>query len=375
MLNRCLSIALTLAMLTGCATAPRNGHLVIAGGNPGPHDDAIYGRVMELAGPGAPIGVLLTASGIPEESGPEHLADFNERGGTATLIDIPMDSVADASDPAKAAQIEAKRAIFFVGGDQSRIIRAFRPDTGDTVAYTALWRVLDRGGVISGSSAGAAMMCDPCIRGGPSEEALLNGLSTDLEEGFRVDRGMGFFPYGTVDQHFLVRGRLGRLVAAMEITGEKRGFGVEEARAMSVDLATHAIEAIGPRSVMIVETNRARRDGLRRTGIEVSLLGDGDRIHGKTGKIDPVAGKSIRAGGSGTLAETRQPAWEECAISEAMIALAASADESVTLSSEAFDLVFSKTNRTQIYGTASESWTDDPTIIRMKLDILPRAPG
>jgi cyanophycinase len=242
--------------------------------------------MVALAGEGATVGVLPTASGVPEESGPGTVEDFAAHGVSATVIDVNFKAPQEAANPEKAAQIAAHRAIWFTGGVQSRIIDAFRPATGDTVGYTALAGVLAGDGVIGGTSAGAAMMSDPCILWGNSSEALLIGLSDAEDRGVLVGRGMGFFPYGLTDQHFVRRGRLGRLVVALMESGVPRGFGVEENSALQVDLETHTLTAVGNhRPIVYVDVSEATRVGLARTGIRVSVLGNGDTINGITGKI------------------------------------------------------------------------------------------
>ena len=88
---------------------------------------------------------------------------------------------------------------------------------------------------MSGSSAGAAIMSDPMITSGSSVEALVYPPAPQPHDTrLSVGRGLGFFPLGLVDQHFLQRGRLGRLVAAMMATGWPHGFGIDENTAMVI---------------------------------------------------------------------------------------------------------------------------------------------
>ena len=63
----------------------------------------------------------------------------------------------------------------------------------------------------------AASMSDPMIAGGDSLNSLLLGPRTENSKGrgVEIEKGMGFFPYGFTDQHFLRRGRFGRLVVAL----------------------------------------------------------------------------------------------------------------------------------------------------------------
>jgi cyanophycinase len=234
-----------------------SGRLVIVGGALRARHADVYRAVLDHVGPTGRVGVLPTASGVPEESGPGTVEDFQRHaseGQVIELIDVRHDTPELAHDPQIVAAIEACDAIWFTGGDQSRIIAVFRPEAGDTPGFHAIRSVLQRGGVIGGTSAGAAMMSDPMIRWGNSHEALLLGAADDLEDfGVAIGRGMGFFPFGVTDQHFIARGRLGRLLVACDLAGVTLGFGVEENCALVVDLATGTLTAVGEPGLLAIE--------------------------------------------------------------------------------------------------------------------------
>lgn len=167
--------------------------------------------------------------------------------------------------PALAEQIERFDGFWFLGGDQMRIGESLRrmPDQ-DSPALAAMRRVLARGGVIGGTSAGAAMMSDPMIAGGDSFNALRLAPAsyaerTEGSDGGRLylHHGLGFFPYGLVDQHFDRRARLGRLVRALIETGVGMGFAVDEDSAMLVDLARGGLTALGSATVTVIDVRGA----------------------------------------------------------------------------------------------------------------------
>lgn len=248
-----LAVATTL---TACAsrdmaidrtTHPKRGALVIAGGSVNPDNEGIYRAVLEKLPPDGSVVVLPTASGVPERSGPRTVDDFGPYidNHTVELVEITHETPERAADPLFVDPIAAANAAYFTGGDQARILRAFRPDEGDTIGMEALRGILARGGVIGGTSAGAAMMSDPMIRGGTSRRALLAGVSDDDNRGVSIGRGMGFFPYGIVDQHFWERSRVGRLATALRVENIEWGFGVNENRALDADLATGTLRPVG----------------------------------------------------------------------------------------------------------------------------------
>ncbi|HEX2839066.1 MAG TPA: cyanophycinase [Phycisphaerales bacterium] len=244
---------------------------------------AVYGRLMELAGEGATIGVVPTATGVenPGAATVQLLKTYAKPSQTVVLLPLTKDDGANADKPEVADQIRACRGLWFVGGDQSRITAVFRPPyrlaptvpgfveaappTGHTpsLAYEATLDVLRGGGVIAGTSAGAAMMSSPMITGGSTEGALNHGAvwSNDPteEQGVGLASGMGYFPYGLLDQHFLERGRLGRLLVAMHAADIHNAWAIRENGCLEVDLATGRMRAIGPYAVVHVRLPKGTR--------------------------------------------------------------------------------------------------------------------
>lgn len=261
----CVLLALVVAVLTAPLTYAA-GTLVIVGGALNPDHAAVYQAFLDAAGAKARIAVLPTASGVPERSGPLTVQDFQqyaEPTQSIELVYITQDDQAAAQSESMAAYLKQFDGIWFTGGDQSRILNVFRPideegNVVDTLGYEALKEVLQRGGVVGGTSAGAAMMSDPMIKWGNSHEAFLVGRSDLLEDwGVGVTRGMGFFPFGMVDQHFFRRGRLGRLMVACETESMPIGIGVAENTAMVVDLAAKKIkQVVGEKGVLVVERDQ-----------------------------------------------------------------------------------------------------------------------
>lgn len=360
--------------------APGAGHLIIIGGALSAENEEIYGRMVQLAGDG-PIGIVPTASGVPDESLTGALARFDRWGGAgrSVAIDIRHDQPEQAANPEWAARIATCRGIFFTGGVQTRILNAFRPEAGDTVCHHAVQGVLAAGGFVAGSSAGAAMMSDPMIAGGTSRAALRFGVvdEDDADRGVRIGRGMGYFPYGLTDQHFLARGRLGRLIVALEQTGLDFGYGVEENRAIHADLARHRIEAIGgPHAVLMVDVSRMQRQGTSLHNVRLALLSSGDAVSALDGRVVPAPGRMpatipVEAGAS----ELRHDnAWGRNVIPELMADLVLGpAPRAVALDPD-FEIVLSTDAETRRFDDP-EPGSRTPTIVNLRLDIRPRATG
>ena len=151
--------------------------------------------------------------------------------------------------------------------------------SAETPALAAIRRALGAGGLLAGSSAGAAMMSGPMLLGGTSLEAVVHGVTDDPERpGLLMGQGLGFFPFGLVDQHFIKRGRLGRLVVAMAAAGVRRGFGVDENTALFVEGRRGRV--CGEYGMMVVDLGGAELDPGRGAfrDFRLSYLDDGDEI-------------------------------------------------------------------------------------------------
>jgi len=281
------------------ATADGPGRLVIVGGGLDADTEVVYQAVLEARQGDGPFCVMPTASGAPEgsmNSAVERFERYGEEGIEVTGIWITTENMEAASNPAVVDSIAACSGYWFVGGSQSRVTQTFRPEEGDTPGYEALMRRWNEGAVVSGSSAGAAMMSTRSIGGGSPAEALEVGVARDMDgdwsadgDGVWVLPGMDFVPWAIVGQHHLARGRWGRLVVATMVEQDEIGFGIDENTAVVVD---HSADGpvgtvIGASSVLFVDVSEAEVDATNRTAsnIRLELLGAGDRFDFGTGAV------------------------------------------------------------------------------------------
>jgi len=181
--------------------------------------------------------------------------------------------------------------VFFTGGVQERIVDVLQPNGQSTPMLEAIWDVYRKGGVIAGTSAGAAIMSTIMFRDAPSVVNVLKGRFAD---GKQVDRGLGFVgPNLFVDQHFLKRGRFGRMIPLMMAKGYKIGLGVDENTAAII--RGDEIEVIGDRGCMIVDLTEATSDSslgaFNVQGARLSYLEHGDRYHMRARSTTPSAPK------------------------------------------------------------------------------------
>ncbi len=273
------------------------GVAVAIGGALRNENEAVWRKLLDLSGgPGTPWVVLGTASESPQSSADNAAQQLRLRGAVAhtlpvspLLKDRPVDQA--VRDPALIAQVRAARGVFFTGGSQDRIVASLLPGGQPSPLLQAIWDLYRAGGVVAGTSAGAAIMSATMFVDAPDVVGVMKG---QLREGHEYGRGLGFVgPALLVDQHFLKRGRIGRLLPLMQRTGYMLGLGVEEDSAAAV--RGQQLEMLGGQAVL-VDLAEARSDAAAGAfnvqGARVSLLDAGDRLDLATRRLTPVAHKA-----------------------------------------------------------------------------------
>lgn len=308
------------------------GSLLIIGGGLRASNSKVFEAFIEKAqipGKDTKIGVLPLASSRPIhyfEKLSNTLRAYGLESGQIELIEIA--SIDDSSTPqvdesswkdhAQAENtveaIQSCTGIWILGGDQTRLSKVMMDEEGrDTPALQALRSVYEAGGVIAGTSAGAAIQSETMIAGGSSDVVWFQGMSDhyesmkDQESGKLVlKNGFGLFRGGIIDQHFDRKSRFGRLVYALiHSDHESFGFGIDEDTAILCDGTTRECVVIGSQHVIRIDSDRAvvvdEPGGTHVTGLVVDFFADGDRFNLKTGTVtihedkSPTVGKEYMA--------------------------------------------------------------------------------
>ncbi len=246
-------VALAIALLACAAAFPlaaqpqphdplATGHLIAVGG--AMRDPAILERFIALAGgPDAPIVVIPTAgAGDQYDSDWVGLRAFRAAGARILRILHTRDrNVADSED--FVAPLRTARGVFIAGGRQTRLAKAYL----DTRTHRELRAVLERGGVVGGSSAGASILASFLMRGDTRSNKLPVG---------QYVRGFGLLPDSAIDQHVLKRNRQFDLAPIVRAHPELLGIGIDEDTAIVI--SNREFEVIG-QSYVIIHDARYRR--------------------------------------------------------------------------------------------------------------------
>ncbi len=235
---------------------PANGSLVVAGG--ALRDPAVFQRFVQLAGgPWAPLVVIPTAGGA-EEYDPYFSGRLPlEAAGARDITILHTYDPAVADTDAFVHPLREARGVWFTGGRQWRLADAYL----NTKVHHALWDVLERGGVIGGSSAGASIQGSYLVRGDTRTNTIMMG---DHEV------GLGFLKGVAIDQHLLRRNRHFDLVEVIRAKPELLGIGLDENTAIVV--RGDRFEVVG-QSYAVIYDSGATLD----TGGLFYFLAPGDR--------------------------------------------------------------------------------------------------
>ena len=273
-------------------STPAGGSLAVIGGRLEDNNVAVFAEMHRLAH--GRILVFPTASSEPGAVGRESLQVFRAHGFDAEVVPLtPRNAARLAHDPDVIARVGAYGSVYFTGGDQANIVGSLAPKGVETPLLAAIRDARAAGGLVAGSSAGAAMMSQPMILGGTSIESVVHGVTTDPKRpGLLLGTGLGFFSFGMVDQHFIKRGRLGRLVVALTEAGVRRGFGIDENTALLIE--GESARVCGEYGVMLIDMGPARVDRTERSfrDFRLSYLDDGDGLD--LVRFRPVAGAGKR---------------------------------------------------------------------------------
>ena len=115
-------------------------------------------------------------------------------------------------------------AVWFNGGRQWNIVDSY----ANTLTYREFHKVLERGGVIGGSSAGATIQGDYLVRGAISGSDVMMTPEPNHERAFK------FLRHVAIDQHINTRNRWDDLIPVIKKWPDLLGIGLSEATAIIV---------------------------------------------------------------------------------------------------------------------------------------------
>ncbi|MEX0646306.1 MAG: cyanophycinase [Balneolaceae bacterium] len=250
------------------------GSLLIIGGGSRP-DSMIDRMITETGIHGEGYAIVLTMSGFdPDTSGYYAERQFREKdisnirsydfGRSDSLTQTGLDSLENAS------------LVYITGGVQSRFMDAV--NNHPLIAET-LKKAYQRGAMISGTSAGAAVMSKIMITGDQHNYPEYTSTFYNLEkDNIITAEGLGLIQGVIVDQHFVKRARNNRLLTAVMEFPDHVGIGIDESTAILVK--QNQAEVIGDSQVLVyrnlsgASNNHNLKLGAQNLQLNIYLPGD-----------------------------------------------------------------------------------------------------
>ncbi|SHI95132.1 cyanophycinase [Algibacter luteus] len=219
-------------------TGNENGTLIAIGGGDIGHTNIMKEFRKLAGGDSAKIVVIPTAFVRNNEIDTLLLKrNFKEYGIPNFTVLHTNDSIEVNTDDF-VKPIKEATGIYFTGGRHWRIADSYL----NTKVHKELLKLLDRGGVIAGSSAGATIQGSYLARGDTKNNQIMMG---DHEIGF------GFISNIAIDQHVLSRNRQFDMFTILEKKPELLGVGIDESTAIVVK--GDILEVIGESYVIIYD--------------------------------------------------------------------------------------------------------------------------
>jgi cyanophycinase len=228
--------------------------------------------------------VATLASEEPEQQWDSYRQAFADLG-LGEIRHLQIKGRDGASDPQNLEMIESASVVYFSGGDQLKLAGKL----GGTPMLNRIHRLYERGGVIAGTSAGAAAM------GATMLVSHATDSSHKVQGSFFMARGLGLVSDLIIDQHFAQRARIERLVGAVAEDPGVLGIGIDEDTA--VILEDQTLRIVGSGAVYVADgqgvtyTNVSERtpdQTLRLYDLRLHVLSDGSTFDLQTRRPGPA---------------------------------------------------------------------------------------
>ena len=201
---------------------PENGSLIIVGG--GNVGQEIWLKFIELAGGAANANIVIVTTADEDSSiarGQSVEKEALQKLGVQQISFLHTRDPKIANTEAFTEPLRKATGIWFRGGRQWKLADSYL----HTLTQKAFNAVLERGGVIAGTSAGATIQGSFMVRGDTKGNTIMIGDHTE---------GLDFIHHVTIDQHHLKRNRIFDLIDVIKSHPDLLGIGLDESTAIVV---------------------------------------------------------------------------------------------------------------------------------------------
>lgn len=255
--------------------APPKGALFIIGG--GSRPSKMVQRIIKESGidKGGYAVILPMASAEPDSAIYYAKKQFT-REGLENVVGFNLNNNSKIS-MAKLDSLKHAKLIYVSGGDQARFMKAIKT----TPVAKIIHDNYQNGGMIAGTSAGAAIMSEKMITGNELKHPEYHSTFLHLEkDNLELQKGLGLVKNVIIDQHFVRRSRYNRLLTAIIEFPEIKGIGIDESTAILIKNGT--AEVIGESQVITLNnpgnSSTEGENKLSAKGIEINIYLQGDKF-------------------------------------------------------------------------------------------------
>jgi cyanophycinase len=205
------------------------------------------------------------ASDMPEEVWQDYKKIFHDLG-VKNIDHLSVETHQDALSREKVQILDKAKCVFFTGGDQVKITSKI----GGTPVMNKINEIYKKGGIIAGTSAGAAIMGKIMLVGGEDGESHKVG-------NWMMAPGLGFVDNIIVDQHFAQRGRIGRLLGAVALNPGVIGVGIDEDT--SIIIKDSSFKVLGTNAVYVIDGRYVTSTNVSEADAENTMSMHNIRLH------------------------------------------------------------------------------------------------
>ena len=232
-------------------TDPKGSLFIIGGGSRPPE---MVKRIIQESGIDKKgYGIILPMASSEQDSAVYYAKKQFSEAGITNVFGILISE----EHPVTAQKIDSiKKAglIYISGGDQDRFMKIVE---GTPVA-SAIHENYQNGGMIAGTSAGAAVMSREMITGNELKHPEYHSTFRNLEENnLELKEGLGMLNNVIIDQHFVKRSRYNRLLTAVIDNPKVKGIGIDESTAILVK--NKKAEVVGDSQVIVFKNQKASK--------------------------------------------------------------------------------------------------------------------
>lgn len=276
-LNYKIIITLFLFVFYGTLQAQNTkGKLFIIGG--GDRSDALMTQLINLSElkKNDYIVVLPMSSGEPVESYTFFKAQFQKLiPNPIIMMNFDKNTV---NNKALNDSLQNAKLIFISGGDQTRFMNVVK----NTPVFASIHKAYENGSTISGTSAGAAVMCEHMITGNQKLQTKYSETFDNIRyDNLETTVGLGLIKNVIIDQHFMKRSRYNRLLSALVEFPDHIGIGIDESTALIV--RNKEIEIAGESEVVVVKkpkgiTKSQKENLVSIKSLEMAIYNEGQKF-------------------------------------------------------------------------------------------------